>query len=207
MKGRHEINDWPNEQFGALEETTEPSGPVLYVHPVSWHQEYSYKEWVPLDRADLWTAPITEIAHRVQQARFLEDQVRAAFGYAKRVSELCERLEGMETALRGLLAKVDRVIVPGPCTWIPIQTFAPEPYEAVRPLAAVISPTEDGYEACFYDANLYASGDTEEEAFSNLKSVILDHYDHLSGTDDAQLGPAPRRQKMILATLVRRTGE
>ena len=68
----------------------------------------------------------------------------------------------------------------GPGILVPITSFAPEPYQLVRQILTVIQPSEGGYIASFFDANVHASGDTEEEALRNLKSLILDVFDSLS---------------------------
>ena len=64
--------------------------------------------------------------------------------------------------------------------WAPITTFAPEPYDLLCQIVVVIHPNESGYTAGFFDANIHASGDTDEEALRNLKSLILDTFEALS---------------------------
>ena len=58
--------------------------------------------------------------------------------------------------------------------------------------------------ASFFDANIHASGDTEEEAFRNLKSLILDTFDSLSAEPAHRLGPEPTRQLAVLRQFVRK---
>ena len=89
--------------------------------------------------------------------------------------------------------------------WVPITTFAPEPYDLLRQIVVVIHPNETGHTAGFFDANIHASGDTEEEALRNLKSLILDTFDALSAEPPGQLGPEPKRQLAVLREFVRRT--
>ena len=86
----------------------------------------------------------------------------------------------------------------------PITTFAPEPYEIIRPIEVVIEPYEDEYIASFYDANIGTSGDSPEEAFANLKELILDTYDLLLEHDTDALGPEPQRQRAVLSEFVRK---
>jgi predicted RNase H-like HicB family nuclease len=88
--------------------------------------------------------------------------------------------------------------------WVPITSFAPEPYEASRPIPAVIQPCEQGFVAGFFDANIHAAGDTEEEAVRNLKSLILDVFDSLSAEPAATLGPEPKRQLAVLREFIAR---
>jgi hypothetical protein len=79
-----------------------------------------------------------------------------------------------------------------------ITTFSPEPYELKRGLAMTIYPADDAYIASFFDAGIHSSGDNEQEAFDNLKSLILDVYDDLTSRSVEGLGPGPRRQRQVL---------
>ena len=94
--------------------------------------------------------------------------------------------------------KVAALTLPKQTIWVPVESFAPEPYEVLRRFTAVVTPLEEGFEAGFYDANIHASGDTEQEAVENLKSLLLDYFDRLNDLDDSELGPEPKRQKRIL---------
>ena len=85
---------------------------------------------------------------------------------------------------------------------VPITTFAPEPYELRRPLVVLVQPEEEGFTASHFDANLHASGDTEEEAFRNLKSLVLDVFDSLCAEPPEQLGPEPKRQFAVLKEFI-----
>jgi hypothetical protein len=87
---------------------------------------------------------------------------------------------------------------------VPIQTFAPEPYELLKPLQAVVKPNDDEFEACLFDANLTALGANESEAIDNLKALILDVFEALSSRPATQLGPAPARQLAVLREFVRK---
>lgn len=84
----------------------------------------------------------------------------------------------------------------------PITTFAPEPYELRRTLAVVVQREGEGFVATFFDANLHASGDTEEEAFRNLKSLILDVFESLQEEPPERLGPEPKRQLAVLEEFI-----
>ncbi len=94
------------------------------------------------------------------------------------------------------------VALPSPGTIVPITTFAPEPYHLLRHILIVLQPAEKGFTASFFDANVYASGDTEEEAFRNLKSLILDVFDNLSVEPFDRLGPEPRRHLAVLREFI-----
>jgi len=135
----------------------------------------------------------------------LEKQFRAAFGYAERVSELCQRLEKIETVLLDVVNKLDSSAQQQRSLWVPIESFAPEPYEILKPITAVVTPLEDGFEAGLFDAKLFSTGDTEAEALDNLKSMILETYSAFEQLGDSQLGPGPLRQRKILATLIQKS--
>lgn len=87
---------------------------------------------------------------------------------------------------------------------VPITTFAPEPFEARRPLSAVIQPIGDEHLATFFDANINASGETQEEAFANLKDILLATFQMLERMPESRLGPGPRRQRAVLNECIRR---
>jgi hypothetical protein len=86
---------------------------------------------------------------------------------------------------------------------ISIATFAPEPYELLKPISIVIEGRRDGFVASFVEANINASGATEHEAINMIKDMILMAYERLSARDDKHLGPGPLKQKQILASLIR----
>jgi hypothetical protein len=86
---------------------------------------------------------------------------------------------------------------------IAITTFAPEPYELLRPISIVIEGQAKGFIASFVEANINASGETEHEAINMVKDTILMAYERLGSKDDKSLGPGPLRQKQILMSLIR----
>ena len=86
---------------------------------------------------------------------------------------------------------------------ISITTFAPEPYELLKPISIVIEGQTHGFVASFVEANINASGETEHEAINLVKDTILMAYERLSAKDDTKLGPGPLRQKQILTSLIR----
>lgn len=100
-----------------------------------------------------------------------------------RVADLSERLSKLEGASTLRVA---------------ITSFAPEPYSLVRPIEVLIEPVDDSYVASFFDANISASGDNQQEAFDNLKALILDVYDSLRAESSNRLGPEPKRQLAVL---------
>jgi len=86
---------------------------------------------------------------------------------------------------------------------VPIQSFAPEPYDVVKPLSVVVRIEEDQYIATFFDANISASGDTHVEAVLNLKDLVVTMFEMLNEMSDKQLGPEPLRQKQLLREFIR----
>ncbi len=86
---------------------------------------------------------------------------------------------------------------------ISIATFAPEPYELLRPISIVIEGQTDGFLASFVEANINASGETEHEAINMVKDTILMAYERLVSKADEKLGPGPLKQKQILMSLIR----
>ncbi len=86
----------------------------------------------------------------------------------------------------------------GPGLQVPVTTFVPEPYDVRKTIIVTIRPDETGFVASFFDANIHASGDIEEEALRNLKSLILDVFDSLCAEPTGKLGPEPKRQLKVL---------
>lgn len=108
------------------------------------------------------------------------------------VSDLAERVRLVETS-RSVASRIAE-----------IQTFAPEPYQLLAPIRVTLET--DGHEGClasFFDANISTTGDTEQEAFDNLKNLILDVFDSLGKERPERLGPEPRRQLEVLRSLIR----
>lgn len=136
------------------------------------------------------------------QSKSLEDQLRAAFESPQKFNQLCEAVERLETKLDQLLKKLDDASSRPQSILVPIETLAPEPYELSRPLTAVITASGEEFEASVFDASIFASGDTEEDAVANLKNTLIDTYEMLNELGDDQLGPGPLRQKRVLNKLM-----
>jgi predicted RNase H-like HicB family nuclease len=137
-------------------------------------------------------------------ATSVEEQLRAAFGYTKRLDELCERAAGLESKVEQVLKRIGELGPPRRSLLAPIETLDPEPYELTRPVSAVVNEAEGGFEASLFDLGIFASGDTEEEAIANLKETLLDTFDQLSELPDANLGKGLLRQKGLLNKCVRK---
>jgi|GEM_PF-2817286 len=170
-------------------------------HPFESHAH----EWAALeeDVIESWTVPINPEEQK-RQAELLEDQIRSVFGYGKKLEQFDQRLDRIEEMLAAILLKIGAT---GPAKGnliVPIQSLAPEPYKLLQPLTVVVTEADDGYEAAFFDAGIFASGDTEEDAVSNLKETMVDTFHRLSELKETQLGPGPTRQKQVLEFYIRK---
>lgn len=94
-------------------------------------------------------------------------------------------------------------VAASPLSVVPIQTLAPEPYELIKPLLVVLERSDDQYLASFYDANVSASGDNQEEAIINFKDILIGTFDLLSSLNEDELGPMPLRHYTILREYIR----
>src|SRR5207247_10911151 len=72
---------------------------------------------------------------------------------------------------------------------VPIATLEPAPYDLLREFSVVVQAVDDGFTATYFDANISTSGDTQEEAVSNLKSLLIDLLQDLEAEAPAKLGP------------------
>lgn len=87
---------------------------------------------------------------------------------------------------------------------VPVASFVPEPFEVLQPIPVVIQPADDGFTATFFDANIGTSGDTQEEALANLKSLLVDIFTDLRGESPEKLGPEPSRQLSVLKAFIKK---
>lgn len=86
---------------------------------------------------------------------------------------------------------------------VPLSTLAPEPYILPQPLQIVIREVApDDYVASLFDAGISSSGDTPEEAFANVREVIVFTLDLLAEYDEERLGAEMARKKRVLESLV-----
>lgn len=131
---------------------------------------------------------------------------QAILGQSQKLAELSERLSRIEGTLRDAIKGIEQLQLQQSSVWVPIQSFAPEPYEVLKPFTVVVRPDGEEFEASFFDANLHGSGDTEEEAVSDLKFVMIESFERLSELGDDKLGPAMLKQKRILTSQIRRRG-
>ncbi len=91
-----------------------------------------------------------------------------------------------------------------PSILVPISTLAPHPFTLLRDIPCLIQPADSGFLASFFDANISASGDTQQEALENLKSLLIDIYDDLVSEPPEKLGPEPARQLAVLKAVLKK---
>ena len=116
------------------------------------------------------------------------------------VAERIELAEAIRDSVATLTRDVAELKANRPATIVPVQTFAPEPYDLLKPLSVIVQADEDEFSACFPDANLTAYGDNEFEAVEHLKGMILDTFDKFSS--GRKLGPGPTKQLAVLREFV-----
>ena len=99
--------------------------------------------------------------------------------------------------LQARVARIEEAAVLGVVN-LHIETFAPEPYRLLKPIPVVVQQDSEGFRASFMDAGIHTSGDTQQEAYSNVKELILDVFDSLRTLPASRLGPKPARQLAVL---------
>jgi predicted RNase H-like HicB family nuclease len=90
---------------------------------------------------------------------------------------------------------------------IPIATLSPEPFDVIKPFQVVIRPFQGEYIASFFDASINASGETIDEAYLNLKEIIVSTFEMLLSHKPAELGPIPLRQLAVLSSFIKSASE
>jgi len=140
----------------------------------------------PGERIDqVWVAILAELA---EVGRLSWRDAGASAALQASVRQLSKRVAQLEEC-------VSRNVV--------IHTLAPEPYELVKPISALLRRQGDEWVASFHEAAVSASGETEEQALWNLKDLILLTYETLAEYPPERLGPLPTRQLAVLRALIR----
>ena len=167
------------------EDYTEPTrswvDPSLCIQGTHWEGKVS----VPTD-----TAEIAELIDKFREHLFQNWHQIAS-------------IEGLEKEILLLKNRCDYLERNAPVTVL-IESFAPEPYEIIKPFHVTIKFQEEQYIASFFDTNLSASGDTQEESFANLKDIIVGTFEIFTTMDDDKLGPGPLHQKRLLVEFIRK---
>lgn len=81
---------------------------------------------------------------------------------------------------------------------VDIEDLGAEEYRMVKTIPVTVRVEEGAFVASFFDANIHASGDTDQEAIDNLRSLVLDTYDSLAALPEPDLAPPARRQLTVL---------
>jgi predicted RNase H-like HicB family nuclease len=76
--------------------------------------------------------------------------------------------------------------------------------EAERDPQIAVEAVDDGYVATFTEAGIAMAGDTIEDAMSDLKSWLVDVFEHLTEMPTERLGPDLIRKREVLRTYMRR---
>jgi len=89
---------------------------------------------------------------------------------------------------------------------VPIMSLAPEPFEVVKEIRAVVQEDEDEEEftASFFDANVNAGGCNQQEAIDNLKDLLVSRFDYLDSQEPSKLAPPLAKQIAVLREYIRR---
>ncbi len=87
---------------------------------------------------------------------------------------------------------------------VPIDSLDPEPIDIVKPFHVVVQPYEDEFIATFFDANVSATGDTQQEAVANVKDMIVALFDLLESKPRKELGAAVKKQQSVLRAVLKR---
>ena len=110
-------------------------------------------------------------------------------------------LEEVVIEIRERVEELEASAVLGSVT-LNITTFTPEPYSVKKPIPVCVQRGAGGFMASFADANINASGETQQEAYANLRELILDIFDSLTALPESKLGSGPRRQLAVLREFV-----
>jgi predicted RNase H-like HicB family nuclease len=112
---------------------------------------------------------------------------------ANRMTQLTSRIERLEAEQTAAACR--------PYT-ISLSTLAPESYTLIHPISVVLREVDDGFSADFVEANIGASGESEEEAIRNLKELIAMTFEDLE-EDDSRLAPPVASQFAVLKSVLR----
>ncbi|HSK78746.1 MAG TPA: hypothetical protein VLQ45_19985 [Thermoanaerobaculia bacterium] len=114
------------------------------------------------------------------------------------------RLKHLEEQVSEMTIRLERLedVEPVAPVVMHIETFAPEPYRVRRAIPIIVRHSGGCLVASFADANISSSGDNPQEAYANVKELILDVFDRLSSVPAEKLGPGPARQLAVLREFV-----
>ena len=76
-----------------------------------------------------------------------------------------------------------------------------------RPIPVTIQREDDGFIASFFDAGISTGGVNEQDAISNLQSLILDFFEMQEDGDEEDLEPVMKQQRAALLDVVCRNSQ
>jgi dCTP deaminase len=127
--------------------------------------------------------------------------IREAVVLGKELPRLIDLQQSTLKTITGLTATSAATQVP---LIVPINTLASERHMMAKGIPAVVQPAGAGFTATYFDANVATSGDTQEEAVSNLKSLLIELFEDLETERPEDLGPEPARQLAVLREVIQR---
>jgi len=105
-------------------------------------------------------------------------------------------------AVRELVVQTEHAIATRPYI-VTLSTLAPEPYSLASPVSVALRDHAGCFTADFIEANIGASGETEEQAIRNLKELIVMTFEDLE-EEESDLVPSIASQFAILRAILRK---
>jgi hypothetical protein len=87
---------------------------------------------------------------------------------------------------------------------LPVSTFAPAPFEIVRPFGVVVLILGVQFEATQFEAEVSAVGDSLADAVAKLKDAMLMIYTQFEGREPVGMDPKMARRLAVIRDLIRR---
>jgi hypothetical protein len=161
----------------------------------------------PHNHDDDWKRPLRRSRERLYESPdsrrsfWVEPPPPATLGEAweARVRER-NRLGLVEQELAAQRKRLETLETRGAPCQMEIHTFAPEPYQVKKPIPVLVRSHEGEFIASFMDANVNASGETEQEAFEAVKVLMLDMLDQL--VRQPKLGPKLATRLAVLREFI-----
>lgn len=121
--------------------------------------------------------------------------------FGEQMVRLRQQFSGLE---QRLMQAIDEIVQQADCrSWtVYITTLGVDAYQLARDIPVTVRFTGDDYVARFTDANVGASGDSEQEAIDNFKEVLVAKFELLDGLMEDKIGPGPSRDLRALRQLI-----
>lgn len=87
---------------------------------------------------------------------------------------------------------------------IAIATLGESTVRLLRPVPVTIRFNGDDFIASFFDANIHASGETEQEAFDGLREMLIGTFTLLDSHDSSSLSNEMQRSLRVLRQFIER---